>query len=52
MGSSAAALDQDCYRLAARFGFMDRPDAIEALEAACSKGLDLDLVETSGFDAE
>jgi KUP system potassium uptake protein len=42
-------LDADCYRLYARFGFMDRPDAIEALEAARAKGLALDLMDTSFF---
>ncbi len=42
-------LNQDCYRLSARYGFMDRPDAIAALEAARAKGLDLDLMETSFF---
>jgi KUP system potassium uptake protein len=42
-------LQGDCWRLYARFGFMDRPDAIEALEAARAKGLDLDPMETSFF---
>jgi len=42
-------LQPDCWRLYARFGFMDQPDAIEALEAARAKGLDLDLMETSFF---
>ncbi len=42
-------LNEDCYRLRASYGFMDRPDAIAALEAARAKGLDLDLMETSFF---
>jgi KUP system potassium uptake protein len=42
-------LGADCWRLYARFGFTDQPDAIEALQAARAKGLDLNLMETSFF---
>jgi KUP system potassium uptake protein len=39
----------DCHRVRARYGFMERPDAMDAIELARAKGLDLDPMQTSFF---
>ena len=38
-----------CLRLRARFGFMERPDVMQALEAARAQGLDFDPMDVSFF---
>ncbi len=42
-------LGHGCYRLTARFGFMNRPDVMQALEIADGLGLEVDPMETSFF---
>ncbi len=42
-------LGHGCYRLNARFGFMNRPDVPQALEIAETGGLELDPMTTSFF---
>ena len=43
------ALGDGCWRVRARYGFMDRPDIGFALELCAPHGLQLDLMETSYF---
>jgi KUP system potassium uptake protein len=42
-------LHKDCFRVRAKYGFMEQPDAIRALDAARSKGLASELGDTSFF---
>jgi KUP system potassium uptake protein len=42
-------LGHGCYRLTARFGFMNRPDVMQALEIADGLGLEVDPMQTSFF---
>jgi len=42
-------MHKDCYRVRAKYGFMEQPDAIRALDAARVKGLDCELLDTSFF---
>lgn len=43
-------LGHDCYRITLRFGFMNRPDVAQALNALPrGSGLDFDMMETSFF---
>jgi len=42
-------LDHDCWRVAVRYGFMDRPDVGAALELCGPAGLQLDPQEVSYF---
>jgi KUP system potassium uptake protein len=39
----------DCWRVVARYGFMDRPDVALALEMCAPRGLQLDPMEISYF---
>jgi KUP system potassium uptake protein len=43
------ALGHDCWRVAVRYGFMDRPDVGHALELCGPAGLQLDPAEVSYF---
>jgi KUP system potassium uptake protein len=43
------ALGRDCWRVAVRYGFMDRPDVGHALELCGPAGLQLDPAEVSYF---
>jgi KUP system potassium uptake protein len=43
------SLGRDCWRLRVRYGFMNRPDVMSALEACASLGLDLVPAQTSFF---
>ncbi|WP_354687094.1 potassium transporter Kup [Cupriavidus necator] len=48
--ASVEPLGHDCYRVALRFGFMNRPDVTRALEALQREsGVELDMMETSFF---
>jgi KUP system potassium uptake protein len=42
-------MHKDCYRVLAKYGFMEQPDAVRALEAARNKGLAFELADTSFF---
>jgi KUP system potassium uptake protein len=42
-------LRENCHRLRIRYGFMESPDAMDALQSARTKGLDLDPMETTFF---
>jgi KUP system potassium uptake protein len=42
-------LGHECYRLMARFGFMEQPDITKALEACHERGLECRMMETSFF---
>jgi KUP system potassium uptake protein len=42
-------LAADCWRVRARYGFMDRPDVQEALERCQAHGLETDPMQTSFF---
>src|SRR6202165_1901419 len=42
-------LGHDCWRVRVRYGFMNRPDVVRALEACGALGLKLDLMDTSFF---
>ncbi len=42
-------IHKDCYRVLAKYGFMEQPDAVRALDLARSKGLACVLVDTSFF---
>ena len=42
-------MGQGCWRVRMRFGFMNRPDVMRALEVCGSLGLDFDLMQTSFF---
>jgi KUP system potassium uptake protein len=43
------ALKYDCYRVLVRYGFMDRPDLVSALEMCRASGLVVELMETTFF---
>ena len=43
------ALGNDCFRVIVRYGFMDRPDIVEALEACRAHGLEVEMMDTSFF---
>jgi KUP system potassium uptake protein len=43
------ALGHDCWRVAVRYGFMNRPDLVQALELCGALGLELDPMQTSYF---
>ena len=43
------SLGRDCWRLSVRYGFMNRPDVMAALQACAALGLELDPMETSFF---
>ena len=43
------SLGHECWRLRVRYGFMDRPDVMAALEACGSLGLAFDSLQTSFF---
>ncbi len=42
-------MHKDCFRVRAKYGFMELPDAIRALDAARIKGLTCELADTSFF---
>jgi KUP system potassium uptake protein len=42
-------MHKNCFRVRAKYGFMEQPDAIRALDAARSKGLSIELGDTSFF---
>jgi len=42
-------MGQGCWRVRMRFGFMNRPDVMRALEVCGALGLDFDMMETSFF---
>ena len=42
-------IHKDCFRVLAKYGFMEQPDAVRALDLARSKGLACALVDTSFF---
>lgn len=42
-------LGHDCFRMTVRYGFMNRPDVVQALEIARSQGLEFETEETSFF---
>lgn len=42
-------LGNNCYRVIIHFGFMDRPDIMQALKACEPKGLSFKIMETSFF---
>jgi KUP system potassium uptake protein len=42
-------LGHGCWRVRVRYGFMNRPDVMRALEVCESLGLDFDLMQTSFF---
>ena len=42
-------LGQDCWRVRVRYGFMNRPDVVRALEHAGALGLQVDMMDTSFF---
>ena len=46
---SLAKLGQGCWRLTVRYGFMNEPDIMRALEVADGLGLELDTMTTSFF---
>jgi KUP system potassium uptake protein len=46
---SLVKLGNGCWRLTLRYGFMDEPDVVKALEVASTLGLDFDLMTTSFF---
>jgi KUP system potassium uptake protein len=46
---SAERFAEDCWRVTARYGFLDRPDVTLALEQAGPLGLVIDPMETSFF---
>jgi KUP system potassium uptake protein len=41
------ALNHACFRVLVRYGFMDRPDIVAALELCQASGLEVDLMDTS-----
>ena len=43
------SLGRDCWRVRVRYGFMNRPDVMAALETCASLGLELNPMETSFF---
>ncbi len=42
-------LGHGCWRVRLRYGFMNRPDVMRALEVCSSLGLELDMMQTSFF---
>ena len=42
-------LAHDCWRVAARYGFMDRPDVTRALEMCAPAGLQVEPMDVSYF---
>ncbi len=42
-------LGNGCWRMTLRYGFMDEPDVVKALEIASTLGLEFDLMTTSFF---
>jgi KUP system potassium uptake protein len=42
-------LGRDCWRVRVRYGFMNRPDVVRALEACSAVGLGMDFMDTSFF---
>jgi KUP system potassium uptake protein len=42
-------LGRDCWRVRVRYGFMNRPDVVRALEACSALGLQIDFMDTSFF---
>jgi KUP system potassium uptake protein len=42
-------LGNGCWRMTLRYGFMDEPDVVRALEVASTLGLEFDLMTTSFF---
>jgi KUP system potassium uptake protein len=42
-------LGHDCWRVRVRYGFMNRPDVLRALERCGALGLELDMMDTSFF---
>src|SRR2546430_12622726 len=42
-------LGRDCWRVRVRYGFMNRPDVVRALEACGALGLEIDFMDTSLF---
>jgi KUP system potassium uptake protein len=45
----AERLGHGCWSVRVRYGFMNRPDVLRALEVAAAYGLDFNLMETSFF---
>jgi KUP system potassium uptake protein len=46
---SCERLGHDCWRVRVRYGFMNRPDVLRALERCGALGLEINLMETSFF---
>ena len=46
---SVEEIHKECFRVRARYGFMELPDAMRALDAARIKGLTCELFDTSFF---
>jgi KUP system potassium uptake protein len=46
---SLVKLGHGCWRMTLRYGFMDEPDVVKALEVADTLGLEFDLMTTSFF---
>jgi KUP system potassium uptake protein len=46
---SCERLGHDCWRVHVRYGFMDSPDLMRALELCAAQGLVIDPMETSFF---
>src|SRR6266849_1838087 len=42
-------LGRDCWRVRVRYGFMNRPDVVRALEACGALGLEINFMDTSFF---
>jgi len=42
-------LGRECWRVRVRYGFMNRPDVVRALEACGAVGLEIDFMDTSFF---
>jgi KUP system potassium uptake protein len=42
-------LGRECWRVRVRYGFMNRPDVVRALEACGALGLEIDFMDTSFF---
>ena len=46
---SSERIGHGCWRVRVRYGFMNRPDVLRALELCSALGLEFDLMETSFF---
>ena len=46
---SLAKLGHGCWRMTIRYGFMDEPDVVKALELAGALGLEFEMMTTSFF---